>query len=115
MFLLGISWGGAEYAWSSKTIVGLLCGAVATLAAFAFWSTRTNAFLIPPATLCRPLVFTGSIVIALQSGSTTLVTYYLPLWFQSIQGVTPTGGGLRLLPSLLSQIAGLGISGGLGK
>ncbi|KAH8896316.1 MFS general substrate transporter [Thozetella sp. PMI_491] len=115
MFLLAVSWGGtAEYAWSSPTVLGLLVGSVITFAVFIMWSRRLGEdAIIPPSQVRQPLVATSCAVIALQGGSTTLVTYYLPVWFQAIQGATPTDGGVRLLPSMIAQIIGLTCSGAL--
>ncbi|GIJ92467.1 hypothetical protein Asppvi_011449 [Aspergillus pseudoviridinutans] len=106
--LLAISWGGADFAWSSPTIIGLFCGSVATMIAFAMWSRYAGErALIPRSTMLHPLVVFGSAVVAMQGGSTTVVTYYLPLWFQAIQGVSAVGAGVRLLPSMISMIAGM--------
>ena len=113
--LLAISWGGANFAWSSPTIIGLFCGSVATMVAFAMWSRYAGEkALIPRSTMLNPLVVFGSAIIAMQGGSTTVVTYYLPLWFQAIQGVSAVGSGVRLLPSMISMIAGMMTSAALG-
>lgn len=64
--------------------------------------------------MLHPLVVFGSAIIAMQGGSTTVVTYYLPLWFQTIQGVDAVGAGVRLLPSMISMIAGMVTSAVLG-
>jgi hypothetical protein len=34
-----------------------------------------------------------------------VVSYYLPIWFQVIQAVSPTTSGVRTLPLLVSQMA----------
>jgi hypothetical protein len=113
--LIAISWGGADFAWASPTIIGLFCGSGATMIAFAMWSRYAGErALIPRITMLHPLVFFGSSVVAMQGGSTTVVTYYLPLWFQAIQGQSAVGSGVRLLPSMISMIAGMMTSAVLG-
>lgn len=46
----------------------------------------------------------------LQMGSLLLITYYLPIWFQSVKKVGPTMSGVMILPTFLAQIPAAGIS-----
>ena len=46
----------------------------------------------------------------LQMGSLLLITYYLPIWFQSVKQVGPTMSGVMILPTFLAQIPAAGIS-----
>ncbi|KAI9687612.1 MAG: hypothetical protein M1822_002222 [Bathelium mastoideum] len=112
MLLLAISLGGAQFAWSSAVVIGLLCGAAGTLAIFVIWSFyRMEEALIPPSILKHSLVVFGSSAYALQGGSTIIITYYLSWWFQSIKGLSPSSAGLHLLPSVIAQIIGSATSG----
>lgn len=80
MLLLALTWGGADLAWSSPTIIGLLCGAAGLTVVFAFWIRRSGEeALMPPSSLCRRSVAVGSVVIFLQGGATQMVPYFLPL------------------------------------
>ncbi len=116
MLLQALTWGGGQFAWSSPTIIGLLCGTVGLTAVFAFWIKRcgTDA-LIPPSTLCRQEVAVGSIVMFLQGGATQMIPYFLPFWFQAIRGDSPVTSAVHLLPSLISNIVALIVFGALGK
>ncbi|KAK1471185.1 hypothetical protein CABS01_16447 [Colletotrichum abscissum] len=39
-------------------------------------------------------------------GALSVSSYYLPEWFQAVQGATPFESGIRVLPSVMSQIVG---------
>jgi hypothetical protein len=79
MLLLSLTWGGERFAWSSPTVVGLLCGAAGLLGVLALWIARRGAdALIPPASLRRRSVAVGSVVMFLQGGATQVVPYFLP-------------------------------------
>jgi hypothetical protein len=116
MFLIAISWGGTTYPWNSATVIGLLCGSAGLIALFAAWSIyRGDDALMPPSVLRQRSLIFGCWISGLQGGATIMVGYYLPLWFQSIKGASPTSSGLMMLPTMISQIVGSGMSGALGK
>ena len=50
----------------------------------------------------------------MSSGGDLLGAYYLPVWFQAVQGTTPTVGGLHFLPSIGALVFGAMVSGALG-
>lgn len=98
MFILVINWGGSSFSWSSPTIIGLLCGFVALVVVFGFWIRRLgDAALIPPASLRRQSVAVGGAVMFLQGGSTQMISYYLPYWFQAINGDTSIGSAIHMM------------------
>lgn len=116
MFLTGINWGGTTYPWDSAKVIGLLYGSGGTLALFMTWSMyRRDDALIPPRFLGERNLFIGCWISGLQGAATIMVGYYLPLWFQTIRGASPTNSGLMLLPTMIGQIVGSLISGSPGK
>jgi hypothetical protein len=115
-FLLGITWGGSKFEWSSATIIGLLCGSVGLTIAFALWTAQAgNDALIPLPCLYRQPVVVGSVVMFLQGGATQMIPYFLPLWFQAIHGDSPVISAVHMLSSLVSQIVSLVAFGALGE
>ncbi|KAM7187818.1 Major facilitator superfamily domain containing protein [Rhypophila sp. PSN 637] len=44
--LLALQWGGSVHAWDSSVVIGLLCGAVVTLAVFLHWQHRQEGCLV---------------------------------------------------------------------
>ncbi|PVH72808.1 MFS general substrate transporter [Cadophora sp. DSE1049] len=111
MFLMALQWGGIEHPWISATILGLFSVSIATPIVFAFWEQRVGKdAMIPIAMLKKRVVYSSCLTALLQMGSLLLVTYYLPIWFQSVKQVGPTMSGIMILPTFLSQIPTAGIS-----
>ncbi|KAF4869301.1 Efflux pump mlcE [Colletotrichum siamense] len=109
MLLLAFSWGGGRYAWSSATIIGLICGGFAMTGVFSVWALyRQEKALIPPSVFRKKVVFCGCAVAFLQVGAFATLGDYLPLWFQSVKGATPTTSGLNILPTMITQLLATG-------
>ncbi|KAK9418021.1 putative MFS transporter [Seiridium unicorne] len=106
--LFATTWGGAVYAWSSSTIIGLLCGCACLSVAFILWTRQAgdNA-LIPMSTLRRRPVVMGIVFTFFQGGASQMIPYYLPLWFQAINGDSAATSAIHMLPSILAQISAL--------
>ncbi|KAF2653088.1 MFS general substrate transporter [Lophiostoma macrostomum CBS 122681] len=105
MLLLGMSWGGTKYEWGSATVIGLLVASVIAVVIFGFWIRHyQDRAMVPPRILLKPVVLYGCIIAALQGGAFLMLQYYLPLWFQSVKGVSPEQGGIRMLPGAITQI-----------
>ncbi|WP_245642501.1 MDR family MFS transporter [Nonomuraea candida] len=99
------SWGGVTYAWTSPMVVGLGAVAAACLAAFVVTERRAEEPIIPPR-LFRDRNFTLAQVLSFLSGAVMMaVTSYLPLYMQFVQGVTPSAGGMLLLPLMFGMLA----------
>ncbi len=96
--VLGLTLGGTTYAWGSPFIIFLGVASVVLLALFIFTEHRAAEPVLPP-TLFSDRVFTvtsgiGLIVGFALFGSVT----YLPLFLQVVNGASPTGSGLQILP-----------------
>src|SRR5688572_1244192 len=103
MFLLAITWGGSKFIWSSPTIIGLLCGSIGLTGVFALWIRHAgDDALIPPSSIGCRHVYVGSIFMYLQGGTTQMIPYFLPFWFQTIRGDSPIKSAVHMLPSLIS-------------
>lgn len=114
MLLLALTWGGHEASWSSATIIGLLCGGLASLLAFCLWVPfKGEEALIPASSLAQRSVYVGSITIFLQGGASQAIPFFLPLWFQAIKNDNSTQSAIHLLPSLATMIVGLVLFGSL--
>jgi predicted MFS family arabinose efflux permease len=90
--------GGGTYAWGSPQIIGLGAGGVLLLAAFVV-AERRAAEPVLPLRLFRSSVFRASSAIGLVVGVALFgALTYLPLFLQVVNGASPTGSGLQLLP-----------------
>lgn len=115
MCLVAMEWGGATYAWSSPTILGLLCGSfVAFAISLVVQYHSGNAAMVPLRILSRRVVYCGVLTVVCQLGGLYVLSYYTPVWFQIVKGATPLLSGLYISPTVISQIISAGISGKLG-
>ena len=90
--------GGVDYAWGSWQIIGLAVLAIALIVAFVVVERRASEPVLPPR-LFSNAVFSvtsgmGLVVGFALFGSVT----YLPLFLQVVNGASPTGSGLQILP-----------------
>ncbi|KAF1985121.1 MFS general substrate transporter [Aulographum hederae CBS 113979] len=112
MILLALEWGGTDYPWNSAIVIGLFCGGGLTLLLFAAWEYRMgdNA-MIPYSLVKRTVVWSSCLVTLFFFASVMLLTYYLPIYFQAVRGVSPTLSGVYMLPGILGQMSMAVISG----
>src|SRR5208282_4029365 len=112
MFLMAVEWGGTNYAWQSATIIGLFCGAGGIFIIFAVWEYRKgDKAMFPYSMLRRRVVWSSCLVIGFFFGHLLTISYYLPIYFQAVKGVSPALSGVYILPGILSQMMMAIISG----
>ncbi|WP_225826114.1 MFS transporter [Streptomyces naphthomycinicus] len=105
------SWGGTEYAWGSRQILGLGAGALAATVLFLV-AERFAAEPLIPLRLFRDSVFTVSGLVGLVIGVALFgAASYLPTFLQMVDGASATESGLLMLP-MMAGIVGASIIGG---
>ncbi|KAK4187417.1 putative multidrug efflux system protein [Podospora australis] len=103
--LLGLAWGGHDYAWNSPTIIGLFCGSIGTFLVWIAWEWyRGQSALIPLGLVKQTIVWSSAITQTCILGVVFLSSFFLPLYFQAAKGATPIMSGVYVLPSILSQL-----------
>jgi hypothetical protein len=124
-FLLGMQWGGITRSWASAHVVVVLVFALALTVTFAVveYVQNERSLLIPrlmknrtTSGLCIfifllvvPLIyglFKGSrtlIILHSLNGANFLFVYYIPLYFQSIHGLSPAQSGIRNIPLIVTN------------
>jgi EmrB/QacA subfamily drug resistance transporter len=107
------SWGGTEYAWGSREILGLGAGAVGTALLFLVVE-HFAAEPIIPLRLFRDSVFNitglvGAVIGVALFGAAS----YLPTYLQMVDGASATESGLLMLPMMGGVVAASVISGQL--
>lgn len=116
MVLMAMQWGGVKYPWGSATVIGLFVGGGVLVLVFIAWQWYMDEYaLIPGSVVKRRAVAIGCIFAFCQLGGLAVMSYYLPEWFQAVQGASPLDSGARVLPSVVSQIVGILVVGVLGK
>ncbi|MET9560030.1 MFS transporter [Streptomyces tauricus] len=105
------SWGGTEYAWDSRVVLGLAAGAVASTVLFLVAEHRAAEPLIP-LRLFRDGVFNVTAVVGVIVGVALFgAASYLPTYLQMVDGATATESGLLMLP-MMGGIVGASIVSG---
>lgn len=116
MFLLALNWGGTEHPWNSAIIIGLLCGAAGLFCVFLCCEYYKGDEASIPFSLFRQRILVASFCNQmLQAGAIMQMTYFLPLWFQTVKNDTPTLSGVDILPTIASQIVLSATCGMIGK
>ncbi|MFF8926076.1 MFS transporter [Streptomyces longwoodensis] len=107
------SWGGTEYAWDSRVILGLGAGAVLATALFLV-AERFAAEPLMPLRLFRDSVFTLTGLVGLVIGVALFgAASYLPTFLQMVDGATATESGLLMLPMMGGIVVASIVSGQL--
>ncbi|WP_030607760.1 MFS transporter [Streptomyces fulvoviolaceus] len=107
------SWGGTEYAWDSRVIVGLGAGAVAACVLFLVAEHFAPEPLIP-LRLFRDSVFNITGLVGLVIGVALFgAASYLPTFLQMVDGASATESGLLMLPMMGGIVGASVVSGQL--
>ncbi|MET8078607.1 MFS transporter [Streptomyces sp. NPDC005303] len=105
------SWGGTEYAWDSRVVLGLGAGAVASTVLFLVAEHFAAEPLIP-LRLFRDSVFTVTGLVGLVIGVALFgAASYLPTFLQMVDGASATESGLLMLP-MMAGIVGASVGAG---
>ncbi|MCJ1307349.1 hypothetical protein MMC25_000995 [Agyrium rufum] len=112
--LLALQWGGDQYSWRSARIIVLLIAFVGLLSGFGVsqWYGGENA-TIPLRLLSQRTVLFGSLASFFISMSMNVKLYYLPFFFQAVQGVSAIESGVRFLPLAVPQVVAVALAGGV--
>ena len=110
--LLALQWGTTSYSWSDGRVVTLLAVSGVLLAIFAALQyLQQEDATVPPRILQQRTVWScGSYSFCL-GGSFFVLCYYIPLWFQAVQGVSAVESGVRNLPMLISVVVASAVAG----
>ncbi|KAJ5369760.1 Sucrose symporter plant [Penicillium cataractarum] len=112
--LLALQWGGVTYEWSSGRIIALfVVFGVALIAFVALQIFLGYRATVPPDIARQRTIAFASLFGICIGGSFFIMIYYVPIWFQAIRGVTAVRSGIDSLPMILSNVAGIIISGAL--
>jgi EmrB/QacA subfamily drug resistance transporter len=102
------SWGGTEYAWDSRTVLGLAAGATAATVLFLVTEHFAVEPLIP-LRLFRDSVFNVTGLVGLVIGVGLFgAAGYLPTYLQMVEGASATESGLLMLP-MMAGIVGASV------
>ena len=111
-YILAIQYGGQSAAWNSATVIGLLVGFGAIIVVFGVWEAYNGErSMIVPRLIKKQTVWVNAVYAFLLASSYFIIIYYLPIYFQSIDDVSPTMSGVRNIPIIVAVTFGTIFSG----
>ncbi|KAL7629499.1 MFS sugar transporter [Parahypoxylon ruwenzoriense] len=103
--LLALQWGGTEYPWRSGRIIALFVVFGVLLLAFLYVQhVQQDNATVPPRIMKKRTIWASSLFAFGVGSGFFIMVYYIPIWFQSVQGVSAVDSGIRNLPMLISIV-----------
>ncbi|KAI1738082.1 major facilitator superfamily domain-containing protein [Xylaria scruposa] len=112
--LLALSWGGAQYSWSSYHVLVPLVVGIFGLFLFHVYESMPwvrDYHTLPERVFKRRTPATALIIAFINFICLFWVIYFLPVYFQAVLGMSPTLSGVALLPTVLLSVVTGAISG----
>jgi hypothetical protein len=100
--LLALQYGGVTHAWNSSVVIGLLIDFVVivlTLIILEIW--QGERAMLTPRLMRQRTVWVNGLWGFFFTGSYFITLYYLPIYFQSVDNVSPIGSGVRSIPLII--------------
>ncbi|KAI1372458.1 MFS general substrate transporter [Hypoxylon crocopeplum] len=103
--LLVLQWGGSTYAWNDGRIIAMLVLAGVLMIGFVLVQIfLPKTATMPPRVFMQRSILAGFFSTLCIGSHSMLFTYYLPIWFQAVQGLTAVDSGIRTLPLVISLV-----------
>ncbi|CAK7207725.1 hypothetical protein SEUCBS139899_010536 [Sporothrix eucalyptigena] len=113
-YILALQYGGQTHPWKSGTVIGLLVTFGVLVIIFAAWEYYNGErSMIVPRLIASRNVWPNALYAFFFASSYFTIIYYLPIYFQSIDNVSPTQSGVRNLPLIIAVTIGTIFSGGI--
>ena len=110
-FMLALNVAGVRYPWLSLPVLALFTCALVIGYCFVMRLMRAPEPLIPIAILKDPIVRWATIANGFGWGSIVGLNIFLPMYLQSVIGLSPTDSGLALMVLMVSLNSSAGVAG----
>lgn len=110
--LLYLNWAGEHYGWSDPRALAFVIASVLLAVAFVFIELRVDEPIIPMRLFRNPIFAVGNAFTFLIGFAMFGGAIYLPLFFQTVMGMSPTRSGLAMLPMVAGMFS-MSITSGL--
>ena len=100
--LLALTWGGTHYSWGSPFILGLIGASFVLSFLFGWRLNRAPEPFLPLTVLNNPVMRFGTTSASLAMGVSIGLTIFLPLYFETVHGLSATESGIALIPIALT-------------
>lgn len=104
--LYALTYGGTKYPWSAAEILSPLIIGLAGLPLFLWYETKASDPVMPPALFGNRTSTVVFIATFLNSALLYWIVFFLPVYFQAVQGASAARAGVLLLPAILFGIPG---------
>lgn len=105
LLLLALQWGGEHNAWASPRVLGTMVPGIVLLVCFAISQVLVGDDGTVPPRLIRQRNIAAASVASFGLGSALIiVTFYLPIWYQAIQGLSAVDAGVRMLAYFIGAV-----------
>ncbi len=111
--LLGLSWGGVQYPWSSAQVLGALGFGTVMAALFVMVELRIANPILPFQLFQDRIVAISMLAIFLTGFAMFGAVIFMPLYFQGVLGLSATSSGGFTVPMSLGIVSGATLSGQL--
>ena len=100
--ILALQWGGTTKSWGDSDVIGTLVGFFVILAVFIVneWWMDERALMVPRLIKQKTFLLMA-LYVMFNCATFFILIYYLPIYFQSIDGVSAASSGVRNLPFIL--------------
>jgi EmrB/QacA subfamily drug resistance transporter len=112
-FMLALSLGGARYPWDSPQVIGLALAALVLGGGFVARLLTAPEPLIPLSILHDRVARSAFMMNSFGWGSIVGLNIFLPIYLQSVIGLTPTNAGLSLMVLMVTVNTSAGVAGQL--
>jgi hypothetical protein len=101
-FILALQYGGQTKPWGSSVVIGLLVGFFVISILFVIWEIYQGEHaMVVPRLFAKRAIWAGSLYQFFLAGTYFAIIYYLPIYFQSIDNVSPLASGVRNIPLIV--------------
>ncbi|KAH8693846.1 major facilitator superfamily transporter [Talaromyces proteolyticus] len=110
--ILALQFGGSQYSWDDGRTIGCFVAFGVLLLVFLAeqWWMGDRA-LVPPRLVRNPVVLFGALYAFCFDSAFYSLVYYVPLWFQAVEGVSAEESGIRYLALVLSLVVTIFLGG----
>lgn len=111
MFLLGLEYGGADYPWTSATVICLIVFGALTIGLFFLIQAKVAPYPLVPLQLFTSRGTLVPFAVCFTHGfAANSVSYFLPIYFQSVLGASPLMSGVYTLPAVVGITIGAALT-----
>ncbi|KAI5270348.1 putative efflux pump antibiotic resistance protein [Aureobasidium subglaciale] len=112
LFLIGISWGGTEYSWSSATtLCPLILGLLGVLCTITYEMKCARMPFLRTSIFHNRSTIAACVCTVLMAFSVYATLYYLVLWLLAVKGMSEIMAGVCVLPLGMTVVPVSGLTG----